>query len=61
MLLNAVGVMCIGLLCALTGMVLFAFYADQGCDPLADGKVTSPNQVGQEDIVYPCAQTNYKY
>ncbi|XP_025100792.1 sodium-coupled monocarboxylate transporter 1-like isoform X2 [Pomacea canaliculata] len=43
LLLNAPGMFIIITLCSLTGLVLYAQYAD--CDPLRDGKVQNPNQL----------------
>ena len=32
-------------LAATTGLVMFAFYAGEDCDPLSTGLVSNPNQV----------------
>ena len=32
-------------LSCLSGLVVYAFYSKLGCDPLASGKIYSPNQI----------------
>ena len=34
------------MLVCLTGVVMYAYFSDIGCDPLAEGVVTNGNQVG---------------
>lgn len=34
-------------LASLVGLVVYAYYADVGCDPLKQGYITSANQVVQ--------------
>ncbi|XP_052790435.1 sodium-coupled monocarboxylate transporter 1-like isoform X2 [Mya arenaria] len=44
-LTNMVGVVIIMSLSCLSGVVVFAYYVQQGCDPLSDKQVSNPNQL----------------
>ena len=44
-LLSVPLVLLYGALLCLTGMVMFAYFANEGCDPLAAGMITNGNQV----------------
>ena len=35
----------LGTLASLAGLCIFAHFTNIGCDPLADGKISNPNQV----------------
>ena len=35
-----------GALAMLCGVAIFGYYHTKGCDPLADGAINNPNQVG---------------
>ena len=39
------GVTLLTSLACLSGLVVFAYYASIGCDPLSDGTLSNPNQV----------------
>ncbi|XP_070178289.1 sodium-coupled monocarboxylate transporter 1-like isoform X2 [Littorina saxatilis] len=45
LLLNVVGIAALLTLFCLTGIVIFAYYADQGCDPLTSKMISNPNQI----------------
>lgn len=45
MLLNIPGLVLIQLLTTVTGLVVYAYYANAGCDPLAAKYIRNPNQV----------------
>ena len=44
-LLNIPGFVLIGFLSCLCGVVAFAYYAKEGCDPMTAGYISNPNQV----------------
>ncbi|KAL4222661.1 Sodium-coupled monocarboxylate transporter 1 [Mactra antiquata] len=44
-LLNVIGVFVLVTLTSLSGLVMFAYYAKKGCDPLANGNVDNSNQL----------------
>ena len=44
-LLSVPLVLLYGALLCLTGMVMYAYFANEGCDPLAAGMITNGNQV----------------
>ncbi|KAK3094561.1 hypothetical protein FSP39_003422 [Pinctada imbricata] len=44
-LLNIIGVFVLVLITCLAGIVVFAFYAQKGCDPLTNNEVENPNQI----------------
>lgn len=44
-LLNIPGLVLIQLLTTVTGLVVYAYYANAGCDPLAAKYIKNPNQV----------------
>lgn len=44
-LLNIPLVIIYGIILCLTGVVMYAYFANDGCDPLAEGTVTNGNQV----------------
>ncbi len=43
--MNILGLAVAGVLCCGVGIVAFAYYAKQGCDPLKAGKIRNANQV----------------
>ena len=45
MLVATLGVFIFKFLSCLSGLVVYAFYSSVGCDPLAAGKIYSPNQI----------------
>ena len=44
-LINIPLVLIYGIILCLTGVVMYAYFANDGCDPLAEGAVTNGNQV----------------
>ena len=42
---GAIGYVILGLLCCAAAVVMYAYYLETGCDPLASGELYSPNQV----------------
>ena len=44
-LLTMPGSFLLGTLASLAGLCIFAHFTNIGCDPLADGKISNPNQV----------------
>jgi len=44
-LLNIPGILIFMTICVLSGMVIYAYYASIGCDPLASGIIDNPNQL----------------
>ena len=44
-LLNIPLVIIYGIILCLTGVVMYAYFANEGCDPLAEGKISNGNQV----------------
>ncbi|XP_046563516.1 sodium-coupled monocarboxylate transporter 1-like, partial [Haliotis rubra] len=44
-ILNIVGVILLMTSVCLSGIIMFAYYAQKGCDPLSDSKVSNPNQL----------------
>jgi len=44
-LLNVAGFFLMGLLTCTAGIVVFAYYAKLGCDPITSGKLDNPNQI----------------
>lgn len=44
-LLNILGVFILVTITCLAGIVVFAYYAEKGCDPLTNGDVSNSNQV----------------
>ena len=47
MLLNILGMAVLLTIASLTGIVIFAYYVQQDCDPLTSGRVGNPNQVSR--------------
>lgn len=45
MLLNVLGVIILVTVTSLAGIVMFAYYAQKGCDPLTSEKVSNSNQL----------------
>ena len=46
-MLNIAGVIILLTVTCLCGIVMFAFYALKGCDPLTNDDVANPNQVSK--------------
>ncbi|XP_067654098.1 sodium-coupled monocarboxylate transporter 1-like [Haliotis asinina] len=44
-ILNIVGVFVLMTSVCLAGIIMFAYYAQKGCDPLSDKKISNPNQL----------------
>ncbi|XP_046548474.1 sodium-coupled monocarboxylate transporter 1-like [Haliotis rubra] len=44
-ILNIGGVILMNTSVCLAGIIIFAYYAQKGCDPLSDSKVSNPNQL----------------
>ena len=44
-LLNIPFIILFGIILNLTGVLMYAYFANESCDPLADGAVTNGNQV----------------
>ncbi|XP_046548473.1 sodium-coupled monocarboxylate transporter 1-like [Haliotis rubra] len=44
-ILNIVGVILLMTSVCLAGIIMFAYYAQKGCDPLSDTKISNPNQL----------------
>ncbi|XP_064614602.1 LOW QUALITY PROTEIN: sodium-coupled monocarboxylate transporter 1-like [Liolophura sinensis] len=45
LLLNCIGVVLMMTLTCLSGVVIFSYYAQKGCDPLASGEIKNSNQI----------------
>ena len=51
-LLTMPGSFLLGTLASLAGLCIFAHFTNIGCDPLADGKISNPNQVNLDFIKF---------
>ena len=49
-MLNIIGVAVLLTITSLTGIVIFAYYVQQDCDPFTSGKVGNSNQVSPTDL-----------
>ena len=47
MMMNCLGVFLMLTAACVAGISVFAFYADRGCDPLANKDIKNPNQVSR--------------
>ena len=45
MVLYTIGSSIFAVICVIAGMVVFAYYAQMGCDPLVTGQIPNINQV----------------
>ena len=49
-MLNIIGMVVLLVITGLAGIVIFAYYVQQGCDPLTSRTIGNPNQVRRSGV-----------